>query len=770
MSDDITPRALDITARSIDLASIVIKHGLISLVTEASKHTVTEVIKWLARERISETAFVYTMELGLNRAQPNRNGELVLNRLPSKPSGLYGLQLVMPPGALGRAILYDQKLCWVATTVVIVSKYHSRDYAVDALCDLFITTNLSKNDPRVPATDARVRPVITKLVDSLHLHTVNMGQRGEELPERLAVLPRHYLSGSVFAEVVNNIQRLAGSDILVKMQGCIIDILDWMFHHWHGKFTVSANNEKLYDGQLGDSSNQLIVLMESHCGPGVDCPYDHVGHIEIVNLVGSLEPPRPMYQGKSKPGGVPEKEDRSSYRSEFYDIRNPYQTRYCNLLAKEEKEAVQCAQDIVRSILDLPVMPDRGGMFEKGVFGKGPLCLKIDRESTTPFHWWLKQKPTLLAMELGHQPSRGWPFRSDLDPSELEEEYDPEEGYYPLENLSKWYPGLADAMRMARNNCACGCRSTGEELLDDVLNDGCRMTLMATEILLYIAHAMAEAAGAADISNYTEPDHLSQAATALLGCIAVHRMIYWDTWFRLAACAATGMPHDTTSDDISDGILLWVTGSITIAPLWLNFDQEIVLKGSWGIQQMTGTIPGLGDEKAVVESQRSSTATASMVPDLGTTNGREDSEEVKVQGFVYANTADLYQLMWIAQTSKALRIFNPIEIYQGAMLAIRPPGCSHAESDVQVAYSWLINDILLGWNLSNTLADLPGNYPHVAMLANSPLKQNIALGCATYNCVLQGGDCCFCCLAQTAQREGCVGIWCGNQGRQRRLQ
>jgi hypothetical protein len=128
------------------------------------------------------------------------------------------------------------------------------------------------------------------------------------------------------------------------------------------------------------------------------------------------------------------------------------------------------------------------------------------------------------------------------------------------------------------------------EVLEQELDEGCLLALIFSEIMLHVAHAMGEAAGVSDVSNFQGPStsiNLSEAATAFLGGIADYGEIFWDTWFRLAASLATGVPYDMGNEetfDVGGGLLFWVTGSMTIAPAWFKLDAEIKLEGSWGIQ------------------------------------------------------------------------------------------------------------------------------------------------------------------------------------------
>lgn len=260
MAQELTAQRIGLAAQSINLASTVLKSSnldLVALVAHASTNAADEVVKWLSRERISEDAFVYAMSLAQNLAQPNTHGLRVLDGLEATSSRLYGLRLIMP-GALGRTIVYDKQLRWIGTTEAVMLKYHPPVYAVEALCDLFARANMKENDSRIPAVKARIRPVVSKMVDSLHLHTVNMGQGTQPLPACLESLPKHYLADFSLSDAISTLAGMGNSSIMVQMDCCIVDIVDWIYHHWTGSLTISLDNQIVYEEQMGKSEHSLL--------------------------------------------------------------------------------------------------------------------------------------------------------------------------------------------------------------------------------------------------------------------------------------------------------------------------------------------------------------------------------------------------------------------------------------------------------------------------------------------------------------------------------
>lgn len=75
---------------------------------------------------------------------------------------------------------------------------------------------------------ARIRPVVSKVMDSLHLHTVNMGQGAQPLPSCLLSLPKHYLANFSLSSAIGKLTDLGSCSFIVQMNGFIIDLVDWI--------------------------------------------------------------------------------------------------------------------------------------------------------------------------------------------------------------------------------------------------------------------------------------------------------------------------------------------------------------------------------------------------------------------------------------------------------------------------------------------------------------------------------------------------------------
>lgn len=146
-------------------------------------------------------------------------------------------------------------------------------------------------------------------------------------------------------------------------------------------------------------------------------------------------------------------------------------------------------------------------------------------------------------------------------------------------------------------------------------------------------------------------------------------------------------------------------------------------------------------------------------------DGGGDAEELRIEGVVFSSKGDLYRHMTVVRTSKCIRAVNPLRIYRGAMLAQRPT-CNHlSEASGVNVHPWTLNNVIKGWN-SWKIPD--GEGPHVALLEDSRVKQNVAIGFAT-RCVLSTGQCCFACLAQAAGNHNLCGVWSGTGERRKQI-
>jgi len=772
-----SPKAqkLDVIARGLDLAAVATRHtpvDLVGIATSEAAKLGSDLVRWLAHERISEGAFVHAMSLGRNIAQCNNNALVVLDGLEQTASRFYALQLVMP-GALGRTIVYDESLRWISTTQTVLLRHQTCEYVVDTLCGLFASTILEEGDPRVAVLNARIRPVLSRVVDSIHLHITNMGYEATKLPGAIDELPKHYTASFVLSSAIKAIQDRADGDVFIFMEACIVDLVDWVFHHWMGVLCATVNNRVVFEEALGMAPHRLSLVIENHCIAETNCKAeDHIANFKIGRSIGSKLTEGKPVMGVSDP--LDAAMTNPLYRTPLYEVRNPFATVEGSLNAKERKSVQRSAQEVVNAILKSPVSMSSG------------LDLKLDRSSSKTFGTFVLRTPALLQKNLDSRPayqegnvgSRPAPrFLAHTSPNSpreidsiyLESDSDSEGGQlYTARQICIWYPEILATIELAYERCACGCNDKDlHEILEQGIDGGCLVTLTFAETILTIGHALAEAGGADDISNLKGKDSaksLMKATVAVLGSTAGNGIIDWPIWFRLVCCAITGLDYDMGDEeetfDVSGGILIWCAGSMTIAPIWLDFTKPIIFERSWAVQRLVGTVPGLQSEFGVIETQTTSGSGDIDPPQTVPFSEckAEESENPDIEFVVFSNTGSLYRMLCMVRVGQGLRVIDPFSIYRGSILT-EPLTCSHEPEtrDDIVFHRWSMEGLIIGWGILGAPAD---DIPHVAMVGSSVLKRNVALGLSQGSSVIAiAGNCCPSCLAAHCVEKRHFGIY-----------
>lgn len=189
--NNMTAKTLDLTARSLDLAST-----LAGPVLRPAIQWTAELYQWIGREGLGRANFEYTISLAMDMLQPNNAGLEIVRDLDVISNRLMGLNLVTP-GNLGRNVMSNPNLRWMATTGATILEAHSFDFVSEFFTELLFIggKHPSKHSAQLREVyAARVYPVIDKMVDSIALHSVNIRNGLTELPNGLRELPRHYMS------------------------------------------------------------------------------------------------------------------------------------------------------------------------------------------------------------------------------------------------------------------------------------------------------------------------------------------------------------------------------------------------------------------------------------------------------------------------------------------------------------------------------------------------------------------------------------------------
>lgn len=559
------------------------------------------------------------------------------------------------------------------------------------------------------------------MVDSVALHSVNVGPELRSsvlggvspLPPELEKLSKHSILPDTLARAILQIQNISGGDTsqwVLQMEYCAFNLLSWAYYHWHGVLSVISGNKTIFHDSMG-SNNRLLkvfitaVVCESNCSDTA-----HKAEIRIfpiLSYVGSQPTPRPedwaetsLFQGSRQKCW----EHHGTYPLKLYDVVNPYIGR--SLLKLNKSELVMAkgaAQLITKSIVKTRIRPT-----------KSTLALRVDKDSDMMFEYLVKVTPTLFQLPFYDvKETGGIPYRALFDPDQDDDMINVADSILDSETFSvdivdviNRYPEIGDAMSSVAKRCGCGCdpneQNTGE---------GCLQMAVMAEIVLHVGHAMAEAAGARHISNFsTDPEgrtSLLKATIRLLDNIASQGIILWGDWFRLAATAITGIPSSLGLvgglDDAGE-VLGCTFGPVSVFASWVAMDEELGVQGCWGVRELLGCPKGIVGEKAFFKPQVTNGATPAQTPALTlvTAAGLVSKEEVTLESAVLQASGFSYRLMTLVKSTNSLRCMNPNDIYKSLIHAHRPR-CNHDPSNVaqspKEAHCWGVNDILQQWGL-----------------------------------------------------------------------
>ncbi|KAK3372177.1 hypothetical protein B0H63DRAFT_484004 [Podospora didyma] len=723
-----------------------------------------ELIQWLGSKGISDESFCRVMATSKALASPNSNGLAVLDRVHYTLATIIRGVRLMTPGAFGRAVLQDPKLCWMATTVAVFLRHHDLCYATKVLSRIVVRS--IENPKDVPLMQVLVDPIMQEAVKSIALHTTNQVPNLIKLPGVLSRLGHHLLTADALFGSIAAIQEIKADGVSVRMQVCAIDLLDWIYHHWNGHLMVETGNpkERIFSEDLMPDQPSprrvLLVTIDTLCSAVWHCRnYEHEKRSLVVFISTSSEPSF-FADGATTRANLPKT---SVDRSNLYEIadRNPFIFYHAVIYDKEDAAALKAASAVVASVMALRVRPGRRMHLE---IQSHP---DANPRAFNDFQWWAVRVPSLLQQRCRSPLERPHPIRAlywaerpveaqlemkGLGPYEILPVADIRPwGSYQLPAICNLYPEITEAVSVARHTCRCPCCVRASSAWATGGDDTCRQGLMAAQVLLYIAHALAEAAGVDTISNANGPESakdLINATIQLLGTIAVDGYIPWRLWFRLAASAITGLPQDIWAKRPADGDkpIFVVSGGMTVAPVWFDLDQEVQPNQSWGVKILTGVVAGVRDEVALVQAEPTGRADCyppdALLPFLPRNHINGADGRVDIQTLVWRVDDCVYQHAASAQGANVARILSPWDVYFGYMYARRPT-CPHVQEHGEITR----------WPPSG------GSAAHFA--DDWALRQNILIGLSADKCAVKTDQCCLGCLLYHSEQFGCAAIYFG---------
>lgn len=768
---DVTPRVLDLTRAVIDTLN---KQG-------AMRSAVGDVLQWLARERIDETEYEYCIGRARALAFPNEHGISIRRQVTSsdaKIAKLGGLRMKLS-SSIGRWLLFDEDYVYIVTTVATIMAFHKLPFAAEVLCNMI----LDKGEHQTSGVRygysihrTRLMPVLTKFVDSVALNIVNAGYDLYSLPEELKGICNHPLGADTYAAIAMTIQRSTG-DILITTDKYPGDIVCWLMNHFHGSLEISISGKVVCERILGGLKKRLIILIPQGCIPGKCRQGDEQEHeIRVSVHAGKdfVEVIKELYSYDPKIGPTNRQPLYSS------DVLHHWER---GILNKDESNKIRlAAQEMVKWLLQVPIKPH---LHKTGFVHLTDGNQLESHGRIMRLEDMMKRFPSLIHRNFGRKASgmaiyTGLTMQSppSSDPTtpadDAMSQYDYEAilaSRMPISRIIDCFPIAVAVFEFIQERCTCS--SCGRKATLGLGKAGCLRETALDELLLLIAHAIADGFGANDVSGMIDFRFQKLAVCELFSDFINDGVLLWDTWFGLAALTYLGGNWSSATFTRSEGstaIACIQNGSLVVIASWLDLNLELVGQEFFSAVFVQGQLSGVCGDFAFVQTEKV------MYLKEGVPIAPEDQVNAsKILNTLatdncdaYIDTAILgaaeipYRLLTMVKSAMHRRVVDPAD----AIMAIHRSlyvQCSHKRDYHQVPSDPKLNiftfDQLLGsWNPEDDEYDFRERSReniHVTCLLETPLKFNVAMSLAPHGAIVyQGKSCLNCAVASPGFQNG----------------
>jgi hypothetical protein len=336
--------------------------------------------------------------------------------------------------------------------------------------------------------------------------------------------------------------------------------------------------------------------------------------------------------------------------------------------------------------------------------------------------------------------------------------------------LSDFFPALHHLEQKVSTDCLCPDCDGGSRAASIVFRPGCLIRTAMEEVLLLLAHGIADGFGVNDVSSVSETRPIVEGMAVLLVELITERKVSWDTWFTVASCVYLGCPFATPpplSDHI-DGATSFAAiqfGNLATSAPWLDLSREIAVRGCFSLVASKGRLGVVtksdrqemqfraveenfaiieieGTEDTALFSSRYKKASSSVSRDF-----RLDEDESAVESDVILWQVDdrFYRLMLRVKTKNHWRAVDP----SAALTAViqMPPTsarCQHEAQPPEMAPStariYTIDEVVGRWpdivqtpGASTATAAGENNQPdevgtyYLTNVLDTHMKKNVAL-------------------------------------------
>ena len=654
---------------------------------------------WLERSGVDETNFARCMTAAKGLAYPNKNGLALPESIARADDRLHKLkqgQLLLGitfSQALGRLIVKDPDVCYMATTTACLLTDHDPSYVKSALTAMLLDRGGHEAEIKYTHEVWRgpIRAVISKIVDSIFLNISNSGHRTVALPPELSCLHVHPVDDSNFAAIVIQIQKLTSS-LVLRADRFPGDIILWLLNHFEGRIEIYIRSNRIFQVELGVQARQLTIIIKDYCSNDHRTCTGRAWPLELGEVMDG--------QTRRLVNGFTAEDLRScSYqRQELYrtrDLRSTVYTSSKGFLSPDlQNEIKHVARRITKWMLQVRTnikdWPQLAGFcFKTELEGDEDR----DRSQDVTIGHYLFRSPRILQENTGESTDTAPIFRRpDWKGSPLSSQNTESDQWgfkTTMEEVLKNFPSAEGLLKNLLKACKCqNCRSQGTL---SGSKRGCLRHLGAIELCILISHAVADALGAVDVSGAPNPEDAMSVVKCLLSEIIDEEMVRWDTWFQVAACTITGCPwtsfQDSGGDPEDDSQGSWVAvqfGSLAVMASWLNFNTPPEIKGAFRVETFEGAIQGIKNDLALIQTEHVTdrevnSSRKALGEEIWVKLTETDKTPFEIQKALFPGEFNLHRLLVIAKVDSSLRLFDPTQAMMTLSRSLQPL-CRHHPS------------------------------------------------------------------------------------------
>ncbi|KAH6652637.1 hypothetical protein BKA67DRAFT_659331 [Truncatella angustata] len=681
---------MDVVARTVDLSRAIV--DILNKETSI-RNAAEEILEWLGRERIDKQEYQYCIEALRAQAFPNCRGLDIKHQVQSseeKVLSVAGLRLKLST-SIGRWMLNDSNFIYVVTTVAVCMMYHDMAYAVEVLCNLAMDQSDHTKGVSYHRSHYRVRlkPVVTKFVDSIALNVVNAGHDlCSAFPNALKGVCSHPLDAPQLSAIIKAVS-VAQSDMIITCDLFPGDLAMWLLTHFHGVLEISLNGTVVFEEQSGTDPWRVILVVYNKCSV---CPNQRgdfkKSNIKVATIVEgthfTIINENYCFNQETKP----------STRQKLYenDLLAHWQR---GILSRNEVAQLRiAAKSMLLWLLQLRIcISEQNPVFvvsqenvacREDVGGSTDATHKIDT-----FENMLAGYPTILHKNWGE--IGGSNLSTVYEPPQEHQENDSEEEMQQTSPMSiaqilECFPVVSSVFDLVQQRCTCSSCKSAKPLGSCSL--GCLREAALHELLLLITHGITEAFGARDVSGLWDPNAVRDAVREVFEDIIRYSTLQWDRWFRLVALVYLGgsfnkIPSSSErsgSGEDSSATVAYQRGSLVIAAAWLDFSSDLSACRAFRAEFGEGQIRGISSEEAEVELEPGISLDALSNFQLHEPSDEDltewDDGMCLVESALISTGDRSYRLLTMLRSTSHRRLIDPFNAILG-LFRSRYPKCAH---------------------------------------------------------------------------------------------